>query len=425
MHHQVPDEEGQGINIFDDDMWDELTGKRILRDMTSPMTAAGINPVADAVSSILKTPGVHMAEGFAHSALSPISLGVGVSKVFAPFGTGTGITDAFSGITSVSDHSRKIAMSTMAGFAGLNIGKTFAEYSASMTGGLQPIMGRMDTVNRWQGDLAKSLAPALVSKSAFTMPASFFDQIPSVVTGIQRLADQQRQVFDGIAKALRSYDLSGIQKLNRNLLPPNLRELADEINFSDVREFLREEAIPLYLVPRARTALRFLRAADRPVRRQILNACFESLVEDCEEVLEQVDHPEVETEAEFALNGVAALRDGHERAAQALFTLIFDTLISRFYPDKNVRMTITNRKADVPEIINGMGYRDVSMWLPVWNAHGKFHPKPGAPVPWQFSRHATVHKVSRKQYSQRNTVQSLMLVTSLIGHANRLRISLP
>lgn len=183
----------------------------------------------------------------------------------------------------------------------------------------------------------------------------------------------------------------------------------------------------MYLVPRAQTAVRLLRAPDRPARRQILNECHDSLVDDCEAVLEQVEHSHVETEVEFALNGVATLRDGHTRAAQALFTLILDTLISRIYPERKVRTKITNRKPDaaVPETINGMGFREVAVWLPVWNAHGQFWPNKGIPVPWAYSRHATVHKVSRKQYSQRNTIQALMLVTSLIGHADRLELSLP
>lgn len=134
----------------------------------------------------------------------------------------------------------------------------------------------------------------------------------------------------------------------------------------------------------------------------------------------------METEAKFALDGVAALRDGHTQAAQALFTLTFDTLIFGIYPERRVRTTITNRKADdaVPEFINGMGARDVSVWLPIWNAHGQFWPNQGVPAPWEYSRHATVHKVSRKQYSQRNTIQVLMLVTSLIGYADRLELTL-
>lgn len=426
-HHQVPEEQGKSINIFDDDMWDELTKKRILRDMMSPMTAAGINQVATTGSRIIEAAGIHTAERIARSVLPLVSPASGASAMLEPFSTGTRAADAFSGITSASDHSRKIAMSAMAGIAGPNVGETVADYAASVTRGLQPILDLSETVGRWQDGLVKSRTPALQSMSTFTIPSSLLDQIPSVVTGLQHLADQQQRVFNGITKALRGYDHSVILKLKKSLLPPNLRVLADEISFGDVHDFLREEAIPLYLVPRAQTALRFLSAPDRPARLQILNDCFNSLVDDCEVVLEQVDHPDVKTEVNFALDGIAALRDGHTRAAQALITLIFDTLISRFFPDQKTRRNITNREPDaaVPETINGMGSRDVSVWLPVWNAHKKFWPNRGIPVPWEYSRHATVHKVSCKQYTQRNTIQSLMLVTSLIGYADRLELCLP
>lgn len=426
-HLRVPEEQGQSISIFDDDTWDELTGNRILRDMASPMTAAGLNPADAAVSGIIKAAGIPTAEGFSRSVLSQDSPALGAPAALAAFGTRSGIPDMIGRITAASDHANKIVMSTMSGIAAPSIGKTAADYATSIARGMHPILNLTNTAGRWQDNLVKSLAPAFWSMPTFTMPTSFLDQIPSMITGLQRLADQQRQVFDGITRALRDSDLPGVQELNKNLLPPNLRERSDEIDFGDVLEFLQEEAIPLYLVPRAQTALRLLRAADRPARRQILNDCFDSLIDDCEAVLEQVDHPDVETEVEFTLDGVVALRGGHTRAAQAFFTLIFDTLISRFFPDQNVRKDFTNHKANaaVPERLTAMGLRDVSVWLPVWNAHGEFRPNKGVPVPWQFSRHATVHKVSRKQYSRRNTVQSLMLVTSLIGHADQLKISLP
>lgn len=390
------------------------------------MTAAGFNPAGAAVSGIIKAAGVHTTEGFARSALHQVSPEFGTSEAFASFVTGTGVTDAFSGITSASSNANKIVMPTMAGITVPSVGKTVADYAASVPHEMQPILDLANTVGRWQNDVVGSAVPVSQPMPTFSMPTNFLDQIPSMVTGLHHLADQQRRVFDGITRVLRGPDPTGIQDLNRNLLPPNLREASDEIQFGNVLEFLQEEAIPLYLVPRAQTALRFLRATDRPARRKILNECYDSLIDDCEAVLQQANRPGVQSEVEFALNGVAALRDGHTRAAQALFTLIFDTLISRFFPDQNVRKNVTNRKvdADIPDLINGMGFRDVSVWLPVWNAHGRFFPNRGIPVPWEYSRHATVHKVSRKQYSRRNTIQVLMLVTSLIGYADRLELAL-
>lgn len=98
------------------------------------------------------------------------------------------------------------------------------------------------------------------------------------------------------------------------------------------------------------------------------------------------------------------------------------TLISRFYPNKEARRSITNRKkgANVPDTIDEMGVREAFVWLPIWNAHEEFWKHKGDQVPHYYSRHASVHSVSSRQFSKRNCVQVLMLVTSLIGYAGQI-----
>jgi hypothetical protein len=119
------------------------------------------------------------------------------------------------------------------------------------------------------------------------------------------------------------------------------------------------------------------------------------------------------------------MRAGHSRSAQAMFTVTLDTLIYRFYPDQAARRLITNRKkgADVPDAIDEMGVHEAMVWLPIWNAHEQFWKHKGDEVPRYYSRHASVHGVSSRQFSKRNCVQVLMLVTSLVGYADRLMSS--
>lgn len=412
-----------------------LTGAAIPEELSNPLGAVGLNPAKVMIDQIKAASGVGFAEDAVRNSL--IQERRAVLEGMRTIGQANlerGILGA-SGLFSAQRSSKQFAFTgLMGGFAGpssasrLGIGDSVAGFATGMDNVVKPLMGFSNAINQWSTGVTESLSPIARNLQRITTPAFNLDPlVPKVVTSLQHFADQQRRVFEGITRTLQDHDLLGVQNLNRNLLPPNLREASEEIDFGVVLEFLQEEGIPLYLVPRAQTALRFLRAADRPARRQILNECYDSIVDDCEALLDQVNHPDVETEAEFALNGVAALRGGHTRAAQALSTLTLDTLISRIHPERRVRTKITNRKpnAAVPETINGMGFRDVTVWLPVWNAHGQFWPNQGIPVPWDYSRHATVHKVSRKQYSQRNTIQSLMLVTSLIGHADRLELSLP
>ena len=188
-----------------------------------------------------------------------------------------------------------------------------------------------------------------------------------------------------------------------------------------VYEFLQQEGIPLYLVPRGATAVRLLRAGDRQARRKVLSDRYSSIVEDCESVLDGAQHPAVSEEVAFMRDGIGAMRAGHTKSAQALFTVTLDSLISRFYPDRHARTQITVRQsAGIPDIIDSMGVHQAFVWLPVWNAHEQFWKEKGDEIPHHYSRHASVHGVSKRQFSKRNCVQALMLVTSLIGYADDL-----
>ncbi|WP_460464333.1 hypothetical protein [Arthrobacter pigmenti] len=213
-----------------------------------------------------------------------------------------------------------------------------------------------------------------------------------------------------------------LSELPRMLLPPNLRPVSDDISFSDVLDFLEKEGIPLYLVPRASIGRRLVLAKDHSTRRKVLNDRFTDIVDDCANLLDTCTDPIVATEVHFIMDGIGALRAGHFASAQAIFTVTLDTLIANFYPDRGDRRKITNRKKDapMPDELGDMSIRNAYVWLPVWNAHQEFWHHKGDRVPNDYSRHASVHAVSKTQFNKRNCVQSLMLGTSLVGYANQL-----
>jgi hypothetical protein len=273
--------------------------------------------------------------------------------------------------------------------------------------------------------LAEQMASIVAaSVPSFSVPANVLPALVAPATEglLKQIAQTHATALDGFRKSLRPlFDPEALRGLNRALLPPNLKEYAHDISASDVHDFVEQEGVPLYLVPRGRTALRLLRAKDRAGRRRVLGDCYDSLIEDCAAVLECADHKAIRDEVSFALDGLGAMRAGHARPAQALFTVTLDTLISRSYPDRNARRVITNRKkgADVPEAIEEMAVWEALVWLPIWNAHEQFWKHEGDVVPHYYSRHASVHGVSSRQFSKRNCVQVLMLVTSLIGYVDR------
>ena len=296
------------------------------------------------------------------------------------------------------------------------------DYDALVKNALEPYNERVNS----------QVASIVASLPTFTGPMIDFPTLKGVGVGpaiepmLKQIASRQSAMLDGLRGSLKPlFDPELLRGFNRALLPPNLRSHADEINAYQVHEFLEQEGIPLYLVPRGRTARRLLRAQGRSARRRVLGDCYESIVDDCAAVLDQADRAVVGEELGFALDGLGAMRAGHSRSAQAMFTVTLDTLIYRFYPDQATRRLITNRKkdADVPGAIDEMGVHEAMVWLPIWNAHEQFWKHKGDKVPNYYSRHASVHSVSSRQFSKRNCVQVLMLITSLIGYADGLMSS--
>lgn len=141
-------------------------------------------------------------------------------------------------------------------------------------------------------------------------------------------------------------------------------------------------------------------------------------------MLDMVSSEQILHVVEFVRDGIGAMRAENYRSAQAFFTVTLDSLILQLNPDvsKRCAITIRERDSDVPQVIDEMDVREAFVWLPIWNAHEQFWKKNGDKVPYYYSRQASVHGVSSRQFNKRNCVQVLMLVTSLIGYADRLAL---
>ncbi|ROR74429.1 hypothetical protein [Bogoriella caseilytica] len=306
-------------------------------------------------------------------------------------------------------------------------GEPFFRFGSGFSPGfmqaLGPGMGRL-----WGIDASWWAAAAEASKPFIEMPAFMqtFARTGALTSQwaatAQRITEEHTRVWRDLYKSFAPDTGRVFADLNRYLLPPNLRDHADEVTVTQVYRFLREEGIPLYLVPSGRVAVRLLRAEDHRARRKVLNDCYGQIIEDCADLLARADHEQVREEVLFVQDGLGAMKAGHTRSAQAIFTVTLDTLIARFYPEKAIRTAITSRKRgeEVPEEINSMGVREAMVWLPIWNAHEQFWRDKGDSIPYRYSRHASVHGVSKRQFSKRNCAQALMLVTSLTGYADAL-----
>lgn len=278
-----------------------------------------------------------------------------------------------------------------------------------------PLATQVATLNE---GITKSFAPALASTQIGE--GLGFQKTLGEISGMGALQESIRKLVHETLHPLFASDV--FSRLARSMLPPNLREASDEIDPEQVYRFLEEEGIPLYLIPRAAVAKRLLLAPDHTSRRKVLNDRFDAILDDCQKQISRCTSGMIAGEVHFIQDGINAMRGENYASAQALFTVTLDTLISRFYPERLERKTITNRSkgTPVPELIEAMGIHEAFVWLPIWNSHGQFWVHKGDRIPSDYSRHATIHAVSKVQYNKRNCIQALMLVTSLIGYAQEL-----
>jgi hypothetical protein len=211
--------------------------------------------------------------------------------------------------------------------------------------------------------------------------------------------------------------VTGFEKARINAFPPNLRPIAEDLDFEDVLSFVENEGIALYLVPRASTAKLLLTAKDRAARRAVLGRKFTSIVEDCTVVLDRCRSSVTTTAVEFIESGVAALNDGHLAPAQAMFTNVLETLLQTTLTKSERSVMLSHKEGEGPQSLD-LKVREAYVMLPIWRSYESYWKSRGDPIPTNYSRHATAHGVSKRQYSKRNTVQSLMLVTSYVGFVN-------
>lgn len=234
-----------------------------------------------------------------------------------------------------------------------------------------------------------------------------------------QLAKSQSAMLDQVRDLMKlGTNLPDYSQLAWRSLPLNLRRCSGDLDLDEIICFLQHEGIPLYLVPRNRIVMRLVRAENTAMRRQVLSSCHNQIVEDCVCVIEAISKNWAGDELAFIDDAIGAMRAGFTRSAQAMLTSVLDTLIRRFVPDPNVRRSLTNRRngGNLPDLFNDLNLRQELVWLPIWNAHQAFWIDKGDRIPRVYSRHASIHGVSRRQFSKRNCVQVLMLVTSLVGY---------
>lgn len=206
---------------------------------------------------------------------------------------------------------------------------------------------------------------------------------------------------------------TAIAAMQASFYPRNLRAIAD-LEWEDVEQVVMVDGIPLYGVVRTEIAEALIRADSTDERREILGHRLADISADCRTAVQACTSVPVASYVPFVINALDALDAGYTEPAQALAGSLVDTIVSGYFGDNRTKYTPHPRGNRTTAAYDEFTVREYIAFAPIWQAYQQFHADEGDPVPTTFSRHATAHAVSAEQYTERNAIQALMLVCTLL-----------
>jgi hypothetical protein len=206
---------------------------------------------------------------------------------------------------------------------------------------------------------------------------------------------------------------SAIAAMHAAFYPPNLRAI-EGLKFAEVETVVMVDGIPLYGLPRAATADALIRADGTSERRRILGRRWRTISADCRAIVIGCESQAVAPYVPFAVAALDALDGGHTAAAQALAGSLVDATLNAYFGKDRYKYTPDRHGKRTKDAYDEFSIRQFTAFAPMWQAYQQFFVTEGDKVPATFSRNATAHTVSPRQFNRRNAVQGLMLACSLL-----------
>ncbi|WP_217376121.1 hypothetical protein [Paenarthrobacter ureafaciens] len=203
------------------------------------------------------------------------------------------------------------------------------------------------------------------------------------------------------------------ERLKASFYPPNLRGIK-ELRLEEVEQVVMVDGIALYSVPRPSIAEALVRADGAAKRREILGRRLGDISADCRAALNGCKSDIVAPYVRNALAALNALDDGHTEAAQALAGSVLDAVVNSYFGKERYNYTPDKKGNRTNAAYDEFGAHEYIAFAPIWQAYQKFFPDEGLPVPYTFSRNATAHTASSKQFTRRNAIQCLMIITGIL-----------
>lgn len=262
-----------------------------------------------------------------------------------------------------------------------------------MTDGLN-----LDYIAKIVNDMPKIVIPELPKLDYSNL---FPSNAQELVKQIAAFAKQQADAFSSTLKAI---DFS-------NLYPPNWKNGKNVLSFPQDLELIVADGIPLAYVPPYHVLEKIFTSTSTSQRRKILSDNHKSIVDSCGCIIDTIKEKELRQYQIFTKESIKAFNDGNWRASQALSTSILDSFLHKHF-SKNVRIKMVDQKSpiDWKKLPTHLAFTIGAISA----NYGQYYPENGDKIPKKYSRHASVHGLSVRQYSKLNSLIALMTVVSLL-----------
>ena len=317
-------------------------------------------------------------------------------------------TSAFAKVAADAANLSSFALpkSTLAGFAAL------ATQQARMLDSLKPVFNMQNTWKK-QLDLVNSdlfKTHAATQAQFAKLGANLTKTIDFGVSGsfakmAQQFAVQQSSWLKTLGPTL--------DRLRESFYPPNLGAI-ENLKFEDVEKVVMADSVALYGVPRTAIAEALIRADSAAKRREILGRRWKAISADCRRAVDGFESDVVASYSPFTLAALDALDGGHTAAAQALAGSLIDSLLTGYFGKDRKQYTPDKHGKRTTKAYDEFTVRQFVAFAPMWQTYQQFWVGRGDTVPTTFSRNATAHTVSPRQFNRRNAVQALLFATSLL-----------
>lgn len=216
-----------------------------------------------------------------------------------------------------------------------------------------------------------------------------------------------KQFVPDVTHLFRAPNWERVREGFKRFWPTNVSEI-DEMDA--VAAITLEEGLPLAWVPRHEIVVLLLSADSASDRELILLEHFDSVLDDCEDALVDIDHKW----AELCHNAIQAARGAFLGPAQSHASNIIDSVILAILGDRGREVARRRAAQDYHELPLRVACENLVL-RPLFRGLTSFRVGRGDPVPIDYSRHATAHAIGHPGVlSRRNALVAIMLATSLI-----------